>query len=147
LAEYPFLKKTAEYIEPLGLQIDDLTVPGMDQILKRAKERVTEAIIYRRITRDTKKTNAEILSYPVALLLVAATEQTFIKKRFALSEAKQAGSNLNGGSNEKILKVALDFGWKIHLTLNKKAESPDEFTIHFTDYLRNTSHLHDKNGS
>ena len=45
LAKYPFLKETAEYIKPLDLQIDDLASMGIDQLLKRAEERVNEAII------------------------------------------------------------------------------------------------------
>ena len=94
LAKYPFLKETAEYIKPLDLQIDDLTSMGMDQILKRAEERVNEAIINRSVTRNLKKTDLEILSFPVALLIVIATENSFIKKRYALAEAKQASSDL-----------------------------------------------------
>ena len=49
LAKYPFLKETAEYIKPLDLQIDDLTTIGMDQILKRAEERVNEGLLIQSI--------------------------------------------------------------------------------------------------
>ena len=144
LAKYPFLKETAEYIKPLDLQIDDLTSMGMDQILKRAEERVNEAILYRRITRNIQNTALEIASFPVALLLVIAAENSLIKKRYALTEAKQASSDLANEPKEKILKIALDFDWKIKLTANENSDSPSEFIIYFTDYLRNTSHLHDK---
>jgi DNA primase large subunit len=144
LAKYPFLKETAEYIKPLDLQIDDLTSMGMDQILKRAEERVNETILYRRITRNIQNTALEIASFPVALLLVIATENSLIKKRYALAEAKQASSDLANEPKEKILKIALDFDWKIKLTAKESSDSPSEFIIYFTDYLRNTSHLHDK---
>ncbi|MGD0450615.1 MAG: DNA primase large subunit PriL [Candidatus Bathyarchaeia archaeon] len=142
LAKYPFLKETAEYIKPLDLQIDDLASMGMDQALKRAEERINEAIITRSISRDSKKIDIEILSFPIALLLVVATENSFIKKRYALAEAKQASVDLFNESKEKILKIAEDFDWKIKLTSN--VDSPLDFTIHFTDYLRNAAHLHDK---
>ena len=144
LAKYPFLKETAEYIKPLDLQIDDLTSMGMDQILKRAEERVNEAILYRRITRNIQNTALEISSFPVALLLVIATENSLIKKRYALAEAKQSSSDLANEPKEKILKVSLDFDWKIKLTPKESSDSPSEFIIYFTDYLRNTTHLHDK---
>ena len=85
LAKYPFLKETAEYIKPLDLQIDDLTSMGMGQILKRAEERVNEAIVNRSVSRNIKKIDLEILSFPVAILLVIATENSFIKKRYALA--------------------------------------------------------------
>jgi len=144
LAKYPFLKETAEYIKPLELQIGDLTSIGTDQILRRAEERVNEALINRSINRNTKYLELEILSFPVALLIVIATENSFVKKRYALAEAKQASHDLSGEQKEKILKVAQDFDWKIKVTLKETIDSPLEFTISFTDYLRNSAHLHDK---
>jgi DNA primase large subunit len=144
LAKYPFLKETAEYIKPLDLQIDDLASVGMNQILRRAEERVNEAILYRRITRNLKQVGLEISSYPVALMLVNATENSLIKKRYALTEAKQACVDLAVEPKEKVLKVARDFDWNLKLTAKESIEAPAEFIIRFTDYLRNTTHLHDK---
>ena len=144
MAKFPFLRETAEYIKPLDLQIDDLRSRGMDQLLKRAEERVNEAIEYRSVTRDRKKLDLDILSFPVAILLVVATENSLIKKRYALAEAKQATSELALEPKEKVLKIALDFDWKIALTPKESSQAPAEFTVHFTDYLRNTTHLHDK---
>ena len=145
LAKYPFLKETARYISPLDLQIDDLTSPAMNFVLKRAEERVTLAInslIVRELDQKIKDANAEILSFPVAVLLVTATDNSLIKKRYALAEAKQATSELAAESKEKILTVALDFNWKLTLTAENSGSS-FEFVLHFTDYLRNASHLHD----
>jgi DNA primase large subunit len=142
LAKYPFLKETAEYIKPLGLQIDDLASMGTE-LVKRAEERVNEALIDRRITRNTKRMEIEIPSFPLALLIVIATENTFIKKRYALAEAKQASSDLILEQKEKILKVARDFDWKIKFA-KESADSPLDFFISFADYLRNSAHLHDK---
>jgi len=144
LAKYPFLKETAEYIKPLDLQIGDLTSIGMDQLLKRAEERVNEAIINRIVNRNLKKIDLEILSFPVALLIVITTENSFIKKRYALAEAKQASSDLAKEPKERILKIARDFDWKIKLSPKEDGDSPLEFTIKFTDYLRNAAHFHDK---
>jgi DNA primase large subunit len=144
LAKYPFLKETAEYIKPLDIQIEDLTSSGMNQVLKRAEERVTEAIVNRSVLRNPKKIDVEILSFPVAILLVITTENSFIKKRYALAEAKQSSSDLQNEPKEKILKIAKDFDWKIKLIEKESSDSPSEFTICFTDYLRNAAHLHDK---
>ena len=47
-------------------------------------------------------------------------------------------------SKEKILKIAKDFDWNIKLSAKEAGELPLEFTIKFTDYLRNSAHLHDK---
>ena len=142
LAKYPFLKETAEYIKPLDLQIDDLASMGTE-LVKRAEERVNQALIDRRITRNSKRIDVEIPSFPLALLVVIATENSFIKKRYALAEAKQASSDLVLEQKEKILKIARDFDWKIDLA-KESADSPLDFSISFTDYLRNSAHLHDK---
>ena len=144
LAKYPFLKETAEYIRPLDLQIEDLTSAGMEQILGRAEERVREAIISVTISRNSKKIDLEISSYPVALLLVTATENSFIRKRYALAEAKQASTDLASEPKEKILRVAENFGWKLTLLPKQSSELPYDFVLPFTDYLRNTTHLREK---
>jgi DNA primase large subunit len=149
LAKYPFLKGTAEYLSPLDLQIEDLISPGMSQILDRAMERVTSAIINLTVRplvseygnkHTIKDPQKEILSFPVALMLVSATENSLIKKRYALAEAKQASSELNTESKDFVYKVSLDFGWKIAFT---PFDSAFEFVLHFSDFLQNASHLHD----
>jgi DNA primase large subunit len=140
LAKYPFLKETADYIRPLGLQIGDLSSHEMAPVLKRAEERVREAIVATRITRNPKRIDLEISSYPVALLLVSATENSFIRKRYALAEAKQARGDLAYESKEKILHVAENFGWKI-TSPKQGSEVSSDFVLNFTDYLRNTTHL------
>ncbi len=94
LAKYPFLKETVEYIKPLDLQINDLSSLGTDQILKRAESRIQEAIEYRIIKRNLQKIDIEIPSFPLALLIVIATDNSLLKKRYALAEAKQASSDL-----------------------------------------------------
>jgi DNA primase large subunit len=144
LAKYPFLKQTTEYIKLLDLQIDNLASMGTDQILKRAEERVTEAITDVRVTKSLKNLDDEITSFPLALLIVIATENSFIKKRYSLAEAKQATCDFADEPKEKILKIAKDFDWKIILTPKANSGPPLGFTLAFTDYLRNSAHFHDK---
>jgi DNA primase large subunit len=140
LVKYPFLKETAEYLKKLNLKIEELTNPEMDQILNRAEERVENAILS--VSVGKKRENyVEIPSFPVALMLVIATKNSFIKKRYALSEAKQAFNDMNSETREKIMAIAMDFGW--HIEPNKNPEMPFEFSVNFTDYLRNTAHLRD----
>ena len=142
LAKYPFLKETAERIRPLELQIAELTSPEMEPILKRAEERVREAITSARIIRDLSSCNAgtEIPSYPVALLMVAATENSFIRKRYALAEAKQASTDMVNEPPEKVFRIAQNFGWKISRP-TKSSKLPQKFILHFSDYLRNVTQL------
>ena len=144
LAKYPFLKDAAEYVRSLDLRIEDLASPEFSQILERAKERVEEAILYANVSRKLQNEEVEILSFPTAIMLAAATENSFIKRRYALAEAKQAYNDLKFESREKILAVAKNFQWRIRPMDADEHVAPYEFKLHFTDYLRNTVNLRDK---
>jgi len=141
LAKYPFLKETTEYVKKLDFKIEDLTKPEFKNVLERAEERLEEAILYISVSRKMHNEEIEILSFPAAIILAVATENSFIKKRYALAEAKQAYEDLKNESEEKILRFAQNFGWK--LEINKPTKKPS-FSLHFTDYLRNTTHLREK---
>jgi DNA primase large subunit len=142
LSKYPFLKETAEYMKKLGLKIEELENPEMTPILDRAEERVKEAVLSVGVGRK-RENYVEIPSFPVAIMLAIATKNSFIKKRYALAEAKQAFSDLQLESNERIRAIAANFDWNV--TLNHNPAVPLEFAVSFTDYLRNTTHLRDKN--
>ncbi|MBT0160101.1 DNA primase large subunit PriL [Candidatus Bathyarchaeota archaeon A05DMB-2] len=142
LAKYPFLKDTAEYMKKLGLKIEELENPEMAPILDRAQERVKEAILSLGVGKK-RENHVEIPSFPVAIMLAIATKNSFIKKRYALAEAKQAFSDMQFENNERIMAIAADFDWNI--ALNRDLTVPLEFALSFIDYLRNTTHLRDKN--
>ena len=142
LARYPFLRENTEYVRKLELKIEDLTSPEFSTILERAQERVEEAILYTIVSRKTRNEEIEILSFPAAIMLTIATQTSFIKKRYALAEAKQTFEDLKLEPKERILTIARNFGWK--LTPNTQMGTPYEFTLDFTDYLKNTTHLRDK---
>jgi len=112
------------------------------KILERAEERVEEAILYTLVERRLHNEEIEILSFPVAIMLTVATQNSFIKKRYALAEAKQTYEDLKEETKERILAFAKNFGWKLYL--NENIEVPFELTLSFTDYLKNVTHLRDK---
>jgi len=143
LAKYPFLKETSERIKLLDLNLEAIVSPENARVLQRAEDRVSNALKYVRIGKKSQD-NIEMPSFPFAIVLVIATENSFIKKRYALSEAKQASIYLSEEPKEKIVKIAQDFNWKIALSPKESPDSPLEFTVGFTDYLRNSAHLHDK---
>jgi DNA primase large subunit len=142
LAKYPFLKETTEYVKKLDLKIEDLASPEFAKVLERAEERVEEAILYAIVNRKLRNTEIEILSFPAAIMLTVATEVPFIKSRYALAEAKQIFSDIQLETNEKILAIASNFGWR--LAINDDIAIPCEFALNFADYLRNTTHLREK---
>ncbi len=142
LAKYPFLRKNARYIKTLNLKIEDLENPEFSTILERAEERLTEAVLFANVTHKTQKSEIEISSFPVTIMLTLATRNQFIKKRYALGEAKQTYQDLRLEPKERLLIIARDMGWK--LLSNTDSRTPHEYTLDITDYLRNITYLRDK---
>jgi len=87
LAKYPFLNETAVHMKKLGLKIEKLANTEMEQILNRAEERVKNAILSVSVGKQCENA-VEIPSFPVAIMLAIAAKNFFIKKRYALAEAK-----------------------------------------------------------
>lgn len=144
LARYPFIKEAAEYVKTLDLKIEDLAKQEYIKILDRAKERVEEAILHVRVSRKLGNEEIEILSFPTAIMLAAAAGNSFIKRRYALAEAKQAYNDLKSEPIEKILEIAKNFKWKIAVANADEAKSPYAFKLHFADYIKNTANMKDK---
>jgi DNA primase large subunit len=142
MVKYPFLKENTEYVKRLNLKIEDLASPELTAALARGEERVEEAILYAIVDRKTRNEEIEILSFPAAVMLSIATGNSFIQKRYALAEAKRTYEDLKDESVERILGIARNLGWR--LTANRAAQSHWEFSVDFTDYLRNAAHLRDK---
>ncbi len=83
------------------------------------------------------ETQIEILSFPIAVILTSAINDSFLKRRYALAEAKRAFDLLKREDKEKIRQVALAFKWRIRII--KTAE----FALHFADFLRNSTIFHE----
>ena len=94
------------------------------------------------VCRKTRNEEIEILSFPAAIMLTITTGNSFIKKRYALAEAKRVYEDLKEENRDHILEIARDLGWK--LVLSQRNVSPLEFAVSFQDYLRSTTHLRDK---
>jgi len=139
-AKYPFLKDASDYVKKLELKIHDLVNPSLTNLLERAEERINNAILYNMTGKRHRNDEIEILSFAVAIMLVVATDNNFIKKRYALAEAKQAYENMRSESREKILALAQNFNWKL---TKSQLEKPCEFSLNFVDYVKNTAHLRD----
>ncbi len=88
----------------------------------------------------------ELFSFPIAVMIVAAAKDSFLKRRYALAEAKRAYNILKQENPQKLTEVAKTFKWKIRAArhnANISKTNPSDFTVHFTDYLRNTGSFHE----
>ncbi len=138
-AKYPFLKQASKQIEELGLTISNLSCPENKPVLDRAQDQVETAILETNIGEMVKDKRTEISSFAAALILVIATKNSWIKKRYALAVAKTANIQMlrEDMTKDKILAIAHDFNWVI---IDGKPYK--DFKLAFNFYLKNAAHLH-----
>jgi len=90
-AKYPFLKHASEQISELAFTIASLS--SEKPIFDRAKNRIEKAIMELNTGEMVKDKRTEISSFAASLILVIATKNSWIKKRYALAVAKTAHPN------------------------------------------------------
>jgi DNA primase large subunit len=113
-------------------------------VLQRAENRIETAILSgskdKQVNERLEIDDVEIPSFPIAVMMVAATKDAQLKRRFALAEAKRASNLLKQEDEEKVTAIAAIFNWKIRHAI---AASRYNHTLHFTDYLRNAAYIQD----
>ncbi|MFB0501415.1 MAG: hypothetical protein ACETVP_02990 [Candidatus Bathyarchaeia archaeon] len=113
-------------------------------MLDRAENRIEEAILFRTVSQKSPNDDIEIPSFPIAVMMAAATGDSLIKKRYALAEAKRVSDLLKGERKEKVMEIADNFKWKIRPVKGDAGVAPYDFALHFEDFLRNATDFHDK---
>lgn len=142
--KYPFLPQAAKYVRELNLRIEDLASWEYRPILDRSESRIEEVILSGILSKRSPKDELEIASFPVAVIMVVALADSFLKKRYALVEAKRSSEFLRDERKEKIVKIAKNFWWKIRLIDLRFGSLTYEFALRFTDFLRNAASIQDK---
>jgi len=131
-------------VQKLDLKITELESPEYSRIVERAEKRIEEAISDALVSDQTRDNEIEISSFPIAVMMVSAANDSFLKRRYALAEAKRVYNILKQEDKQKLTEIAHIFDWKIkpaqyHSRMPQTA--PSDFTIHFTNYLKNTGGL------
>jgi DNA primase large subunit len=133
-ARYPFTREASAYVKDRGYSMEDVIVkPAYGQVRTRARQRVLDAIKGKQHANSIDDAERELLSYPVARILVAASGDQYLIKRFALYESKWAYDRLQAEDERGLISVGNEFG------LNIKASqrfNDRKLELHFTDYLR-----------
>lgn len=124
--KYPFSSATKSLAKWINFDFEN---PD-PRLLERAKERVIKGIesgctTAMANTHNEKILISEILSYPLAKIIVAKTKDKFLISKYAEAESRAFKNYLMHESSDNIGMLAQDFGFSIH----------DE-TIPFTDYLQ-----------
>jgi DNA primase large subunit len=142
-AKYPFTLEATEFVEEWDINIGDLSGP-YSTVLDRAEDRIKEALIEGVVSwRDRPEYEVEILSYPTAVLLVSAINDSYLKRRYSLSEARRAYLLLKNENDEKIINITNNsFRWNVGKNGSKMDFQYLDFAVSFTDYLKHAPKFH-----
>jgi len=114
LAKYPFLDRAREYAgEIFDLSLTDLGDDTYERVWNRAVERIGEAIRERGVHQDAEDLfdyRTEILSFPLAVALVACVGDNRLREVFSLAEARRARLHLNNESASYLVNLASEVG-------------------------------------
>lgn len=137
-AKYPFTKEASEYVRSLDLHLEELDAPEYVGVVKRAEQRLEQALTKGIVSPGGDvATEVEILSFPVAKALVLHVGDDFLRRRYALAEAKRIDLLLREEEEAKLLEIAkTSLGWRVERRPYKTGTT-NVLTIHFADYLRN----------
>lgn len=142
LARYPFLREAAERVKAGNIVLEELLAGraydrarllGFDRVLTALEK---FEIVDRPMGSEPDALN-ELLSYPIARMIVSAASDPFLTRRYAVAEAKLAHRRFLQEDSAFLRTVAAE----LNLDL-----MPDDggFRMHFTDFLRFTNQMREK---
>lgn len=142
LAKYTFLPQAGDFIRSQGISISDLASNDYQKVVRRAEQRVLEAIKDAKISQDISDREIEIMSFPVALMLVKSTNLEHVMSRYALAEAIRVEQFLKKERNGKIIEELFKTSLGLELEHNNQNPSLPDFKIPLEEYLRRATEFH-----
>ncbi len=141
-ARYPFLADARAAVETADVDILDVVETRESPIVERALERIDGAIDDGRVPDPIRDSRVELLSYPIARVLVSLVDDPALTERYALAEARrgfdlyaadrEADAGLRSSRDHRLSRDELlsDFGLR-----GDVIEKDEEFTVSVFAYL------------
>ncbi|MHC1688368.1 MAG: DNA primase regulatory subunit PriL [Methanothrix sp.] len=137
ISDYPFTQEAAEHVRGLGYSLESLLgKTSFKGVRGRAAERVAGALSG---TISETKANSdvehltELLSYPLARVMVSCLDDPILMRRYALAEAKLAYKRMQHEKAE-LVNLANDLG------IHPRGTGP--WKLYFAEYIRAATRMH-----
>lgn len=142
-ARYPFLRSAKQAVEEAGVDLTAV-VAAEDPVVERAVVRVEGALIEGTVGEPHRRTRVELLSYPVARVLVSLVDEHILTRKYARAEARAAHERFSEDVTREtelrssdIERLDLsDLLREFDLTVH---ETADGYRVGVGDYLRYTA--------
>ncbi|HOO52873.1 MAG TPA: DNA primase large subunit PriL [Methanothrix sp.] len=134
LSDYPFSREAAARVKETGYSLEGLLddpnpQPRLSRLVRRrALDRVLGAV-RGEISDERAHPLAELLSYPLARVMVSCINDDLLARRYALAEAKLAGKKMVREDQADLLLLARD------LDVFPQSDQAG-LRVHFSDYLK-----------
>ena len=144
LAKYPFLDEAGDYIKARDLSLVDISQPDFNLVIRRARQRVLQAIRSREVSGEMDTPEIEILSFPIALILVKAANLDHLISRYSHAEAIRVEKFLEDEREDLIVEIFKNI-LKINVILVTSGTgfSKLNYKISIIDYLRRATRFHE----
>ena len=119
-ARYPFLRSAREAVAAAEVDLAEV-VTGEQAVVERAMERIEGALEDGRIGEQHRRVRVEVLSYPVARVLVSLVDEHVLTRKYARAEAATAHERFEADRQGTALKSSR----RQRLGLDEK--TPDEW--------------------
>lgn len=136
-AKYPFLREAGELVKSLELSLLELDKSDLVRVVKSAEKRVLDALSKGRIF-ELEEPEVELLSFPLALIIVKATANDIIASKYALAEALRIEEYLKKEEKEIIL-------WLFKNVIGVEIKQGDyeyRYFMRVWDYLKRATQFH-----
>jgi DNA primase large subunit len=141
LAKYTFLPEAGNFVRDLGISISDLSSEEYAAVVRRAEERVLEAMKHGKISPKIEEREIEIMSFPVSLMLVKSTNLDHVMSRYAQAEAVRVESFLKQERNSKVIEEMFKSSIGIELEQSASSSLP-QFKMPLADYVKRAVQFH-----
>lgn len=133
-AKYPFLKESSKILKDSEVSLHRLvTGVAYERARFLGKTRVLEAIdsglIDDHPMASPVDANLELLSYPIARMIVSSVADPHLVRRYAIAEAKKADERLRKEDISFVKSVAEELGLSV-------SQENGGSSIHFSDFLK-----------
>ncbi|MHA2434146.1 MAG: hypothetical protein ACXADO_13020 [Candidatus Thorarchaeota archaeon] len=133
IARYPFLDDASEFIRKEGPTLEELLQhPAYEEVRREGANRVRNALEKGLIPEREANTETDllrdILSFPIARMIVSGVGDAYLIRRYSLAEAERARRNMTSTGNDFISYLASRLGMDFQMN--------GLVLIHFSDYLR-----------
>ena len=137
LTTYPFTSGATSYVRDLEIPIPDLLEKrAYARARRRGMDRVIQAIEGGIEGNTEIPPELELLSYPIARMIVSCIDDDYLIRRYALAEAKAVHESLGTEPRDFLIAMGQEFG--MHPT-----PSDQRFEMYFAEYVRYANRMHD----